>query len=77
MNFKEMSAEELMARQAEIRSLVDAEDADLDALETEAREIREELETRKAEEAKRQELRDLVAADKAPEMRVIEKNQEE
>lgn len=77
MEIKTMSAEELQARMAEIRTAVDAEDADLDALETEARSIREELEARKAAEAKRQELRDLVASGKAPEARTIEENKEE
>lgn len=77
MNLKEMSASELQERMAEIRSLVDAEDADLDALEKEAREIKEELERRAAEEAKKQSVRDMLAAGKVPEMRVIEKNQEE
>ena len=77
MNFKEMSAEELMARQAEIRSLVDAEDADLDALETEAREIREELETRQNEASRKEEIRKMVAEGKAPETKEIEKHEEE
>ena len=77
MNFKEMSAEDLIARQAEIRSLVDAEDADLDALETEAREIREELETRQAEASRKEEIRKMVAEGKAPETKEIEKHEEE
>ena len=77
MNLKELSAAELQARQAEIRSLVDAEDADLDALEAEARAIKEELEAREAAEAKRQELRDLVASGKMPEVRTIEKPKQE
>lgn len=77
MNFKEMTAAELQARQAEIRSLVDAEDADLDALETEARAIKEELEARAAAEAKKEELRKMVAEGKAPEEIVIEEHEEE
>lgn len=76
MNFKEMSAEDLMARQAEIRSAVDAEDADLDALETEAREIREELETRQNEASRKEEIRKMVAEGKAPETKEIEKQEE-
>lgn len=78
MNFKEMSVEELRARQAEIRTLVDTEDADLDALETEARAIKEELETRAVAEAKKQEVRDMLAAGQIPvqEVRKVEDNKE-
>lgn len=76
MNFKDMTASELQDRMIEIRSLVDAEDADLDALEKEAREIKEELESRAAEEAKRQEIRDALAASKVPEVRTIEKQED-
>lgn len=76
MEIKTMTAAELQARQAEIRSLVDAEDADLDALEIEAREIKEELEARIAAEAKKEELRKMVAEGKAPEENVIETQEE-
>ena len=55
MNFKDMSAEELMERRAAIGQEIEAPDADLDALEQEARAINTELENRKAEEAKRKE----------------------
>lgn len=61
MEIKEMSVEELMERRAAIAVEVEAEDADLDALEAEARSIKEELEARKAEEAKRAEIRSAVA----------------
>lgn len=61
MNFKDMSAPELLERRAAIAIDIDKPDADLDALEAEARAINEELETRKAEEAKRNEIRDAVA----------------
>lgn len=77
MEIKTMTAAELQARQAEIRSLVDAEDADLDALETEAREIREELETRQNEASRKEEIRKMVAEGKAPEARIIEEHKEE
>ena len=60
MNFKDMSADELMERRAAIATEIDAPEADLDALESEARAINEELETRKAEEAKRNEIREAV-----------------
>ena len=62
MEIRDMSVEELEARKAAIGEEVNAEGADLDALEAEARSINEELETRRAEEAKRQEVRDVVAA---------------
>ena len=60
-DFKEMSVEEIQARKAEIGTLVDNEDADLGALEEEIRAINEELEARKAEEAKKVEIRKAVA----------------
>jgi len=66
MEFTEKTAAELKARQAEIRSALDAEDADLDALEAEARAIKDELEKREAEEAKKVEVREMLAAGKAP-----------
>lgn len=62
MELKDMSIEELMERRAAIVEEVEAPEADLDALEAEARAIKEELETRKAEEAKRAEIRSAVAA---------------
>lgn len=49
MDIKTMTAEELMERRAAIALEVDAEDADFDALETEARSINDELASRKAE----------------------------
>ena len=62
MEIKEMSAEQLEARKAEIRSLVEnAKGEELNALEDEVRSINEELETRKAEEAKKVEIRKAVA----------------
>lgn len=61
MNFDEMTVAELEARRAEIAAEVDNEGADLDALETEARAIKDELETRKAAEAKKVEVRRIVA----------------
>lgn len=62
MEILEMTIEEMEARKAEIRSEVEAEDADLDALEAEVRSINEELEKRKAAEAQRVEIRMAVAA---------------
>lgn len=61
MNIKEMSVDELMERRSAIATELDAEDADLDALEAEVRSINEELEARKASETKRNEIRSAVA----------------
>lgn len=61
MEFKEMSVEELQMRMDSIRTDMEKEDADIDALTVEARAINEELEARAAEEAKRVELREMVA----------------
>lgn len=62
MEFESMSIEELEARCAQIREEIEAPDADLDALENEARAIREEIDTRKATEEKKAEIRSKVAA---------------
>ena len=61
MDFEKMTVEELEARRAEIANEIDADGADLDALEEEVRGIKEELETRKQAEAKKAELRASVA----------------
>ena len=61
MEFEKMSIEELEARKAQIATEIEAEDADLDALEAEVRGIREELEKRKADAAQREELRKMAA----------------
>ena len=61
IELKTATAAELEARKAAIAQEVEAEDADLDALEAEIRSINEELETRKAEEAKKVETRKAVA----------------
>ena len=62
MNFTEMSIEDLEMRKAAIATEVDTEGADLDALEEEVRSINAEIEARKAEEAKKAEIRSAVAA---------------
>ena len=61
MEVKDMTVEQLEARKAEISGLLDADDADLDALEAEVRSIKEELEARKAAAAQREEIRKAVA----------------
>lgn len=61
MELKDMSIDELKERRAAIAVEVEAPEADLDALEAEARAIKEELEAREAAEAKRVEIRNAVA----------------
>lgn len=62
MEIKTMSVEELEARKVEIAGLLDADGADLDALEAEVRSIKEELENRLKVEAQKNEIRKSVAA---------------
>lgn len=61
MDFKEMTAEELLERRSAIAEKVEADGADLDALEAEVKSINEELEARKAAEAQKAEIRAEVA----------------
>lgn len=62
MELKEMTIEQLEERRAAIVAELDAPEADLDALEAESRAIKEELENRKAAEAKKAEIRSAVAS---------------
>ena len=75
MELNNMTVEQLEARKAEIIGELDNEGADLDALEAEVRAIKEELEARAAEEAKKVEIRKTVAETQAPV--VVEKIVEE
>lgn len=61
MELKEMTIEQLEERKVAIAAELDAPDSDLDALEAEARSIKEEIELRKAEEEKRNAIRTAVA----------------
>lgn len=61
MEVREMTIEELEERKAAIAVEVEGEDADLDALESEVRSIKEELDRRAAEEAQKAEIRKAVA----------------
>lgn len=61
MELKEMSIEQLEERKAAIVAELDNPEADLDALQEEARGIKEEIETRKETEAKKAEIRQNVA----------------
>ena len=62
MEIKEMSVEQLEERKEAIIAELDNPEADLDALESEARSIKEEIELRKAEAAKKAEIREAVAS---------------
>ena len=61
MEIKTMTVEELNERLAAIPAEMEAEGADLDALEAEVRSINEEIESRKAIEAQKAEIRAAVA----------------
>lgn len=76
MELKEMTIEELEARKAEIREAVDMPEADLDALESEARAINEEMETRKNDEAQKAEIRAAVAAGAGEVIKTFESREE-
>ena len=58
----EMTVEQLEERKAAIAAELDNPEADLDALEAEARAIKDELDQRKAEAAKKAEIRSAVAS---------------
>lgn len=62
MEIKNMTIEEIEARKAEIAVEMDVEGADIDALTEEVRQLKAEQETRKANEAKKAEIRKFVAA---------------
>lgn len=62
MNFNEMTVEQLEKRKSAIVAELDNPEADLDALESEARAIKDEIEKRKDAEAKKAEIRDAVAS---------------
>lgn len=62
MEIKEMTIEQLEERKVAIAVELDNPEADLDALENEARSIKEELESRKAEATKKAEIRNAVAS---------------
>lgn len=61
MDFTEKTVEELIERRSAINAECENADADLDSLMAEAKAINEELETRKANEAKKNEIRAAVA----------------
>lgn len=73
MELKEMTVEELNERKNQIVVECEAEDANLDALEAEIRSINEEIEARKADEAKRAEIRAAVASGEGEVIQKFEK----
>lgn len=76
MNLKEMEVAQLEERNAQILEEIEVDGADLDAIQEEARAIREELEARKAEAAKKAEIRSQVATGEIP-VAVVEKSEPE
>lgn len=77
MELKNKTVEELEIRKAEIGEEVDKEDADLDALEEEAKAINEELEERKQAETKKAEIRNRVAQGEGLVVETIAKEEKE
>ena len=75
MEIREMTIEQIEERKSAIVAELDAEGADLNALEEEMRSLNEEIETRKAEEAQKAEIRKSVAAGEVGE--VVKKVEEE
>ncbi len=61
MELKDMTIEALEERKNELVNSLDNENADLDAIESEVRAIKEEMEKRKVDEAKKNEVRSMVA----------------
>ena len=68
MELKDMTIEELEARKQAIPGELDNEGADLNALEAEMKSINAELESRRAAEAQKEEIRKAVANSPAPEV---------
>ena len=77
MEIKELSIEQLNERKSELVAGMDAEGADLDQIETEVRAINEEIEARKAEEAKKAEIRAAVAEGVGEVIKTIEPEERE
>lgn len=77
LDLKDMSIDQIEERKTAIVAELDNEGADLDALESEMRSLNEEIEARKAEEAKKAEIRSAIANGNAGEVVVEEKLVEE
>lgn len=76
MDFSTMTIDQLEERKAAIVAELDNPEANLEELETEARAIKEELENRKAAEAKRNEIRAAVAAGEGVKIDAVPKMEE-
>ena len=72
MELKEMTVEALIEKRDALVNELDNEGADLDAIESEVRAIKEELESRKAAETKRNEVRSLVAGGEGTVVKTVE-----
>ena len=75
MELNEMTVEALVERRDALVDELDNEGADLDAIESEVRAIKEELESRKAAETKRNEVRSLVAGGEGEVVKTVEKEE--
>jgi len=64
MELRDMTIEQLEERKSAILKELENDNADLDALEKEARAIKEEIESRKNAQAKKEEVRKMVASNK-------------
>lgn len=75
MDYSTMSMEEIMERRSAIAVEVEADGADLDALEAEIRAINDEIDKRKEAENKRKEIRAAVASGEGETIKKIEKEE--
>lgn len=75
MDYSTMSMEEIMERRSAIAVEVEADGADLDALEAEIRAINDEIDKRKEAESKRKEIRAAVASGEGETIKKIEKEE--
>lgn len=74
-NLSEKTVEEMEARKAELLAALDADGADIDAIDAEARAIKAEIENRKAVEAQKAEIRAAVAIGEGTVVKTIEKEE--
>ena len=72
-DLKELSIEQIEERKTAIVAELDNEGADLDALESEMRSLNDEIEVRKADEAKKAEIRQAIADEKVEVVTVEER----
>lgn len=75
MELKEMTIEEMEARKSEISEELESPEADLDALKEEVRSINEEMGSRRAAEAAKEEIRAAVAEGAGEVIKTIEKEE--